>query len=243
MHTIEGLEVPECLCWLLSRGTQHVCKHVAWKEDSGNDSKPVAHCFPVCLWQCVTRSNWWGKKSLTEQSALLFLIINSKFGKSGKMKPSKCFLNCRNFVYPCFCFHSIPLIILFQGEREKKQEKKREGGRGRRRGRGGWGGERRERILSQYFDQLKTILHGVYPWETFEKDHKVPVELLIQEIISTSASLMDRSVFLGCLVFIIWTDWNRSHKPFHWFSWHLHRACLHAKSLQPCLTLCDHHGL
>ena len=136
------------------------------------------------------------------------------------MKPSKCILNCRNFAYPCFCFHSIPLFILFQGEREKKQEKKREGGRGRRRGREGWRGERWERILPQYFDQLKTILHWVYLWETFEKDHKVPVELLIQGIISTSALLMDRSVFLGCLVFIIWTDWNRSHKPFHWFSWH-----------------------
>ena len=67
-----------------------------------------------------------------EQSALLFLIINSKLGKSGKIKPSKCILNCRNFVYPCFCFHSVAApFIVFQGERERKSRRKREiGGEG-----------------------------------------------------------------------------------------------------------------
>lgn len=30
---MQSLEVPVCLCLLLSRGTEHVCKHAAWKGD------------------------------------------------------------------------------------------------------------------------------------------------------------------------------------------------------------------
>ena len=141
MYTIDGLEVPECLCLLLSRGTQHVCKHVASKEDSDKDSKPVATAF-LFVSDSVLPVATDGQIVSEEQSALLFLIINSKLGKSGKIKPSKCILNCRNFVYPCFCFHSVaPPFMVFQGEREKKQEKKGNRGRGSRRDSKRVGGE------------------------------------------------------------------------------------------------------
>lgn len=107
----------------MSRGTQHVCKHEAWKKDSDKDSKPVATAF-LFVSDSVLPVATDGQIISEEQSALLFLIINSKLGKSGKIKPSKCILNCRNFVYPCFCFHSVtPLHTLSRREREKAGEK------------------------------------------------------------------------------------------------------------------------
>lgn len=71
-----SLDVLVCVGLPLSWGTQHVCKHMAWKEDSDKESRPVAHHF-LFVSDSMLPLAANGAKNLREQRSFIFFKVQS----------------------------------------------------------------------------------------------------------------------------------------------------------------------